>query len=175
MNAMRNATPETWEGEVGATLLALERSRLALRHAARIVDERRIAHRLRRLARRTRTSIGSLRRALPSDLLRTLDGRPIETPDIAASGNPVGAVASALRCQRRLRSAAKRAVAAEPPQRVRSKLARVHSNAGREAAALRACLTALTVDHPPASHPSSRPALAAGRANDLGAIAEVRR
>jgi hypothetical protein len=144
--------------EMRNVLAALADSRRALRRAAQAAGDRRVAHRLWRLARRRRAAVRDLHRAGP-----TPDG-PGSRSDADRSfinemhaASEIGATAACLRANRRLRAAIEATLDADPPHRVGSRLERLRDQTDHEAATFNARLRELVVATTPVGPTATSP------------------
>lgn len=147
-----NTGSPVWAARLGEVTLALLRNRHALRRTARRVGDQRLAQRLRRFARRRQAAVADLERMSP-------DLESVSTDDAVVSAMPglrleahrafeTSAFAAALAANRRLRVALERALEAEPPQPVGSRLRTLRQDADREASVLNARFAELTAAEP---------------------------
>ena len=137
---MKDATrsqPQLWAPKVTRVIFALTQSRRALRQAARRSGDRRLAQRLRRLARRKRAAVAELRRDTPP-----ADPKPDDIEPAAAiageiaHATAIGSTAACLRTNRKLRAAIDEALAASPPAQLHARLERLREQTDRESAVL---------------------------------------
>ncbi len=162
-----------WTVEVSNVMIAMTQSRLALRRAARRVEDRRLSQRLLRLARRKRASAAELRRAAPSTKPQAdVDEEVALFPSEIATATEIGSVAACLRANRRLRAAVGRALDAGPPGRVLMRLEVLRDETDREAASLNARLNDLVVAPVLVDHPEQDPSSEAGVAPGADATVE---
>ena len=136
---------QRWAVEVSNVLVAMTQSRLALRRAARRVEDRRLSQRLMRLARRKRSSAGALRRTVDKGFVRSnTDPEALFSSELA-SATEIGSVAACLRLNRRLRSTVDRAIDSGPPTSIRTRLESIRPELVREASTLTARLNEMIV------------------------------
>lgn len=136
MNAADQPRNPKWIPATSSVFVALLQSRRALRAAASKAEDRGLAHRLRRLARRRRAAAQELKRLAPPAAEQALTAEP-ETWSFANevhTASEIGAVAACLRANRRLRANIETALGATPPQAVRNRLEAMRSQADRDAA-----------------------------------------
>lgn len=137
-----------WARQVSAVLVALTQSRLTLRRAAQRSGDRRVATRLRRLARRRRAAVTELERLNPSPVAEA--DVPAATdvfPDEIRTATEIGSLAACLRANRRLRRSIEKALTAGPPPRVARRLESLRDQTDHDAADLNVRLREL-VTHP---------------------------
>ncbi len=138
-----------WARQVSAVLVALTQSRLTLRRAAQRSGDRRVAIRLRRLARRRRAAVTELERLTPSPVPET-DVPPVAAdvfPDEIRTATEIGSLAACLRANRRLRRSIEKALTAGPPPRVARRLESLRDQTDLDAANLNVRLREL-ITHP---------------------------
>lgn len=146
MTATNPPRKPAWFSEMGNVLLALGESRRALRRAARATGDRRMAHRLWRLARRRRATAKELNKVAPPDSGTTPGGTDVPgflTEMNAAS--EIGAAAACLRANRRLRAAIEATLEAAPPRRIERRLEALRDQTDLDAGTFNAQLRELVV------------------------------
>lgn len=137
-----------WAPRVSAVIIALTRSRYALRRAARRAGDRQLSHRLRRLANRKRAAADDLARDNPPSTNPARPSTKEPAPflgDEIRTATEIGSLAACLRSNRKLRAALEHALEANPPARIRQKLERLRDETDRESGTLNARLGELAI------------------------------
>jgi len=137
-----------WAPRVSAVIVALTHSRYTLRRAARRAGDRRLSHRLRRLANRKRAAAADLARDKPPSTDPADSKTEVPAPflgDEIRTATEIGSLAASLRSNRKLRAAVEHALAANPPTRIRQKLERLRDETDRESGTLNARLGELAI------------------------------
>lgn len=146
-----------WAPRVSAVIIALTRSRYALRRAARRAGDRQLSHRLRRLANRKRAAADDLARDNPPSKDPATPSTKEPAPflgDEIRTATEIGSLASCLRSNRKLRAALEHALEANPPARIRQKLERLRDETDRESGTLNARLGELAIPAVPVGNAS---------------------
>jgi hypothetical protein len=147
MNAKNARRKPRWITEMSSVLVALAQSRRTLRQAAMASGDRRMSHRLRRLARRRRAAAEELKRAAPASAVEVLAPDPdtIIVEDQIRTATEIEATAACLRANRKLRAAIESTLDANPPSRVHKQLEALRDQADHDAATYNARLRELVV------------------------------
>ena len=147
MNAKNTRRKPRWISEMSSVLVALAQSRRTLRQAARTSGDRRMSHRLRRLARRRQAAAEELKRVAPVPVVEmpTPDPDTIVVEDQIRTATEIGTTAACLRANRKLRAAIESTLEANPPSRVQKRLEALRNQADHDAATYNARLRELVV------------------------------